>query len=75
MDGARAGRGWLHPDHKEANNIMGPPQRQARLGKLLEALSSPCRAPRLHTELFHIINPPYFPLGAAYSFTSGQASK
>lgn len=60
MDGARAGRGWLHLDHKEANNIMGQPQRQARLGKLLAALSSPCSTPRLHTELFHIIKPPYF---------------
>lgn len=59
MDGAGAGRGRLHPDHREANNIMGQPQRQARLGKLLEALSSPCSTPRLHTELFHIIKPPY----------------
>lgn len=60
MDGTRDGSGWLYPDHKAANNIMGQPQRRARQGKLLEALSRPCSTPRLHTELFHIIKHAYF---------------
>lgn len=69
MYGTRAGRDWLHSDHKATNNIMGQPQRPASSGKLLEALSSPPSAPRLYTELFHIINPPFpvLSLGAACS--------
>lgn len=57
-DWSQAGRGWFYPDHKAANNIMGQAQMQASPGKLLEALSSLYSTPRLHRELFHIINPP-----------------
>lgn len=43
-------------DHKQHN---GPASEVGRPWKLLEALSVPCSAPRLHTELFHIIKPSY----------------
>lgn len=55
----QAGEIELRPvgtDHKQHN---GPALEVGRPWKLLEALSSPCSAPRLHTELFHIIKPSY----------------